>query len=91
MPEAFKALTATWKHDDGLPMVDYSRQSLSGQRGKHAESLVPKHFLLFLAESKPYDFDVMLEIKDKESSALKAVKLAMGDSRFVRSLYNFGS
>jgi len=33
----------------------------------------------FLVESRPYDFDLMLEVKDKERSALKALELARGD------------
>jgi hypothetical protein len=38
----------------------------------------------FLNESKPYDVDIMLEIKDKESSALKALKYIEKDKRFVK-------
>ena len=37
----------------------------------------------FLEQSRPFDFDVMLEIKDKETSALKAVEIARTDERFV--------
>ena len=39
---------------------------------------------MVLNKSKPYDFDMMLEIKDKEYSALKALKIAKKDTRFVR-------
>ena len=34
-----------------------------------------KEFKRFLNETKPADFDIMLEIKDKEKSALKVVQL----------------
>jgi len=34
-----------------------------------------------LKESKPYDFDIMLEIKDKETSALSAMEIASNDKR----------
>ena len=32
--------------------------------------------------SKPHDFDIMLEIKDKEKSALKALDILKNDFRF---------
>jgi UV DNA damage endonuclease len=40
------------------------------------ETIDLKEFTKFLDKSKPYDFDVMLEIKDKEKSALGAVEVA---------------
>ena len=39
---------------------------------------------MFLNESYPYDIDIMLKIKDKESSALKAIKIAQKDNRLIR-------
>jgi UV DNA damage endonuclease len=36
-------------------------------------------FEVFLASTQPFDFDVMLEIKDKEASANKALKIALDD------------
>lgn len=74
----------TWTESDGILMVDYSSQQPGGRRGTHAASLDSDHFALFLAESAPHDCDIMLEIKDKEQSALLAVSLAAGDGRFVR-------
>jgi hypothetical protein len=38
--------------------------------------------LIVLATTQPYDVDIMLEIKDKETSALKAVEIAWKDKRF---------
>jgi UV DNA damage endonuclease len=45
-----------------------------------------KLFGRFLQETRPYDLDIMLEIKDKEQSALKAVELAQGDKRFQQTM-----
>lgn len=83
--EAFAAFTSTWKAKDGPPMVDYSSRAKRGSWRKHAESIDIKHFRRFLHETKPSDFDIMLEIKDKEKSALKAISVASKDERFVRA------
>jgi len=82
--EAFKLFTKTWKEKDGIPMVDYSYHRLNHLERKHAESIDLKHFKNFLEETKPFDFDIMLEVKDKEKSAIKAVKTASKDNRFIR-------
>ncbi len=82
MQEAFRLFTRTWKETDGLPMVDYSSQRAGHKMGKHVETINLEHFGEFLGKSKPYDFDVMLEIKDKETSALKAIEIAQEDDRF---------
>ena len=39
------------------------------------------HFT-FSIQQRPFDFDVMLEINDKETSALKAIAVALKDKRF---------
>ncbi len=62
----------TWMKGDGPPMVDYSSQRKGERRGSHAESIDLKHFARFIAATAAFDFDVMLEIKDKEKSALRA-------------------
>jgi UV DNA damage endonuclease len=80
--EAFRLFTRTWKDKDGLPMVDYSSQQEGHKMGKHIDTINLDHFGEFLDKSRPYDFDIMLEIKDKETSALKAVEIASQDDRF---------
>lgn len=62
----------TWKEDDGIPMVDYSNQAKGERRGKHSESIHIEEFEKFLIETEGLDFDIMLEIKDKEKSAMRA-------------------
>jgi hypothetical protein len=39
-------------------------------------------------ETSPVDFDVMLEIKDREKSALRAVTAASHDPRFQKAIGN---
>ncbi|OHB54667.1 MAG: UV damage repair endonuclease UvsE [Planctomycetes bacterium GWF2_50_10] len=85
--ECFKEFTGTWKKADGKPMVDYSSQKSGARAGTHTESIDVKDFKRFLDVTSRWDFDIMLEIKDKEASAAKAIKAARGDKRlFVESL-----
>ena len=76
MHEALRLAAATWHPvRDGVPMMDYSSQALGERRGKHTNSLVEERFRAFLTELRGLDLDLMLEIKDKEVSALRAVAI----------------
>ncbi len=69
---ALSMAAATWRKKDGLPMVDYSTQKKGGRPGSHAESINLREFAAFFTAVGEIDFDIMLEIKDKEKSALRA-------------------
>jgi UV DNA damage endonuclease len=73
----------TWKAYDGIPMVDYSLQEPGKRVGAHALHIEAEDFRQFLKETMPADFDIMLEIKDKEKSALAALGIARDDPRLV--------
>jgi UV DNA damage endonuclease len=85
MRDPLKRAISTWKKNkDGLPLVDYSSQDMaitsSGghlivRKGKHTATLDLVSFEKFLKQTEGLDFDIMLEIKDKEKSALKALDL----------------
>jgi UV DNA damage endonuclease len=81
--DLLKPVRQTWKRADGIPMVDYSSQEAGKRVGAHAEHLVADDFRQFLATTRHADFDIMLEIKDKERSALEALGIARGDPRLV--------
>jgi UV DNA damage endonuclease len=81
--DLFRPARQTWKLADGIPMVDYSSQEQGKRAGAHAEHIVADNFRQFLAATRPADFDIMLEIKDKETSALEALGIAKGDTRLV--------
>jgi len=66
---------STWQESDGIPMVDYSSQQRGQRPGSHAKTLNRAIFKKFLHETRGLDFDLMLEIKDKETSAFKALKI----------------
>ena len=70
--EALAMAAATWTRRLGPPMADYSSQKKGARPGSHAESIDLRHFARFVASAGNIDCDVMLEIKDKEKSALRA-------------------
>lgn len=74
--EIMRACAATWKKADGPMIVDYSSQKPGGRFGAHSDSLDAGDFRKFLTASAGTGYDLMLEIKDKEKSALKALALA---------------
>lgn len=73
--EAMEMAMGTWKRRDGPLMVDYSSQERGSRQGTHAKSIDIRHFRGFLRQAEGLDFDLMLEIKDKEESAGKALAL----------------
>ena len=82
LAEGLRRAASTWDRGrDGLPIVDFSQQLAGAPPGRHAEHIHPEGFRRFLKASRPVDCDVMLEIKDKEASALEAVSVATGDAR----------
>jgi UV DNA damage endonuclease len=83
LSRAIASVAGTWKGTDGIPMVDYSSQERGKRKGTHATTLDPLLFRRFLLESRPHDLDIMLEIKDKEKSALSAIGIAGDDPRLV--------
>ncbi|WP_070728226.1 hypothetical protein [Hymenobacter lapidarius] len=76
MAEALRLAAATWHPTrDGVPMMDYSSQALGERKGKHTNDLVDERFREFLTNLHGLDMDLMLEIKNKEASALRAVAI----------------
>ena len=69
--EAFDRFMPTWQ-GHGLPMMDYSSQHSERQRGAHSISIDLADFGAVVDALGDRDVDIMLEIKDKESSALRA-------------------
>jgi UV DNA damage endonuclease len=81
--DLLEPLRETWKGRDGIPMVDYSSQEPGKRVGAHAEHIVLEDFRQFLKETLLADIDIMLEIKDKEKSALLALAVARDDARLI--------
>jgi len=70
--QAVELAANTWEKKDGILMVDYSSQKKGGRKCSHTHHIDLRLFEKFIKQTRPLDFDVMLEIKDKEASALKA-------------------
>jgi UV DNA damage endonuclease len=83
--EVMPSFVATWEAQDGPPLSHYSSQQPDERTGKHADTIDLVDFERFLQVTKPYDLDIMLEVKDKEASALRAISVARNDERFVAS------
>ncbi|TPE44080.1 UV DNA damage repair endonuclease UvsE [Pontibacter mangrovi] len=82
MREAVEMAATTWQPEkDGILMMDYSSQAPNERRGKHVQSIEEQLFHDFLAETEGMDMDIMLEIKDKQESALKARDVAQSLGR----------
>jgi len=73
--ESIKIVSKTWKKEDGVPMTDYSSQKIGGRFGAHTFEIDLEDFRKVIRSVKDSaaDIDIMLEIKDKEKSALKAI------------------
>jgi UV DNA damage endonuclease len=82
--QSLSSFIESWSYlIDGNPILDYSSQSIGERKGKHAKTLDKNHFVYMYTEFKntikenqvDLDLDIMLEIKDKEKSALLALKM----------------
>lgn len=75
MREAILLAEKTWSKQDGPLIIDYSSQEKGRRPGTHAQTINMRHFRSFLGQALGRNCDIMLEIKDKDRSALKALHL----------------
>jgi len=69
-----KSFFSTWDYKKEIPDIHYSSQKKNARPGSHAESIDIKEFQEFYNKFKHLDFDIMLETKDKDISALQVIK-----------------
>jgi UV DNA damage endonuclease len=74
--EALALVAPVWE-GHGPMMVDYSTQDPAKRWGAHAVSIDLDDFAALVPDLARHDADVMLEIKDKEQSALRANALLL--------------
>lgn len=64
---------ATWRERDGAQKTHYSQQHPSKPRGAHSDTILIDPFLDYCHGLPPSAPDIMLEVKDKNRSAVKCV------------------
>lgn len=79
--DTFPLFLKTWNSEDGTPMMDYSSQEDGKRVGTHCTALDPQDFRQFLDAADGFDFDLMLEIKNKELSARQAHQILVEHQR----------
>lgn len=80
-----QACRATWTPADGRQKIHYSQQDPAKKPGAHAASITVRDFLAFARALPDADIDVMLEVKDKNLSAVKC-SLCLAESRPILAL-----
>jgi UV DNA damage endonuclease len=71
--EWITACANTWKQSDGFPKLHYSQQDDGKRPGAHSATLDVDRFFQFYKQLPTQDVDIMVEVKDKNLSALKCV------------------
>lgn len=61
----------TWKPSDGRQKIHYSQQNPEAKPGAHAKTISAEEFLQFYETVDHLELDIMLEVKDKNLSAIK--------------------
>lgn len=63
----------TWKTEDGDMKLHYSDSDINKNIGAHSKFILTENFLDYYSVVKSFNADVMLEVKDKNLSAIKCV------------------
>jgi UV DNA damage endonuclease len=63
----------TWKPEDGTQKLHYSQQDAGKRAGSHSATLNVDDFLQFYKHLPNQDADIMVEVKDKNLSAIKCL------------------
>jgi len=71
--EWIAACKSSWKAGDGPQKLHYSQQDHSKRAGSHSATIDVAGFLQFYARLPARDVDIMLEVKDKNLSAIKCI------------------
>ena len=71
----------TWKEKDGRAKVHYSQQQLNGREGSHSQFIRIDEFMNYYEDVSPCEVDIMLEVKDKNLSAVKCHLATTSDPR----------
>lgn len=76
---------STWKEKDGTQKTHYSQQQMNNRTGSHSKFIRIDEFMKYYEEVKDLNIDIMLEVKDKNLSAVKCV-LATAENGKIKDL-----
>jgi len=71
----------TWQKKDGVQKIHYSEQDPAKKAGSHSHSIRINNFLSFYNKLERKDLDIMLEVKDKNLSAVKCINCLREDKK----------
>ncbi|ADK14514.1 UV DNA damage repair endonuclease UvsE [Clostridium ljungdahlii] len=74
----------TWKDKDGYQKIHYSQQDISKKTGSHSNTIAVDRFVDFYGSLEREDIDIMLEVKDKNLSAVKCINSITRDKRISK-------
>ncbi|HPB16132.1 MAG TPA: UV DNA damage repair endonuclease UvsE [Clostridia bacterium] len=80
-----KQCSSTWTKMDGNQKIHYSEQDKGKKAGSHSQTISLSEFLHFYQNISSSDADIMLEVKDKNISAVKCIN-AVSDKRKISAL-----
>lgn len=73
--ELINKCNLTWKSSDGKQKIHYSQSANNYKNGAHSKTIHSKEFLKFYDNLYDKNIDIMLEVKDKNLSAIKCILL----------------
>ena len=76
-----EACATTWKECDGKQKIHYSQPDPTKRAGSHSATIDLHQFLKFYGSLPDTDIDIMLEVKDKNISALKCMHCTKGATK----------
>jgi len=74
----------TWQEKDGNQKIHYSQQNLLKKLGSHSRTIRLDKFIEFYESLGREDIDIMLEVKDKNLSAVKCINATAKDNKIKR-------
>ena len=73
----------TWKEADGKQKIHYSQQATGKRPGAHTDTIQLETFLQFYEQLDDPTIDIMLEVKDKNLSAIKCQNATTENKRMA--------
>ncbi|HZK33040.1 MAG TPA: UV DNA damage repair endonuclease UvsE [Tissierellaceae bacterium] len=74
----------TWEKDDGVQKIHYSQQNPNKRSGSHSKTISLEEFGKFISKIDYREIDIMMEVKDKNLSAMKAINYFDNNKKITR-------